>query len=156
MFRMSQIIFVDLLHDLECVHGLPESSRTISREFLFYAVVIPLLLALNILDMEDGDTLHLVLRKASLSQPTSSSGAVEAKAVFWTTTSQPALPIAVAVPNEALASDILVAKDSDEGYINQASKVQASNESCVGYKSSSNNKRRPTMKATCSSPLPSL
>ncbi|KAL0918759.1 hypothetical protein M5K25_010790 [Dendrobium thyrsiflorum] len=32
MFRMSQAIFVDLLHDLECAHGLHGSSRTTSRE----------------------------------------------------------------------------------------------------------------------------
>ncbi|KAI0514065.1 hypothetical protein KFK09_010099 [Dendrobium nobile] len=40
MFRMSQTIFVDLLYDLENVHGLHGSSRTTTREVLAITLYI--------------------------------------------------------------------------------------------------------------------
>ncbi|PKU63223.1 hypothetical protein MA16_Dca011196 [Dendrobium catenatum] len=40
MFRMSQAIFLNLLKELECVHGLHGSSRTTSREVLAMTLYI--------------------------------------------------------------------------------------------------------------------
>ncbi|XP_028556144.1 uncharacterized protein LOC114581025 [Dendrobium catenatum] len=40
MFHMSQTIFLDLLYELECVHHLHGSSRTISREVLAMSLYI--------------------------------------------------------------------------------------------------------------------
>ncbi|PKU75620.1 hypothetical protein MA16_Dca016101 [Dendrobium catenatum] len=40
MFRMSQTIFLDLLNELECIHGLHGSSRTTSREVLAMTLYI--------------------------------------------------------------------------------------------------------------------